>query len=106
MEKTFAREVYKNMVIGVEYKISDLMTLVETESRLPYFPEIEDWNDLKNFDFKSEFVKAMRSIVDAGYAVSGVKSFSGYCTKGQKFGTEHNPNREYRYTARVYVRIK
>ena len=103
MEKTFAREIFNRMKIGEAYRMSDLMTLVEMEDRLPYFPEIKNYNDLKNFDFKSEFYKAMNLIVSSGYVTTEIREFTTAFTKGRKYGSKIPTSN---YHAKVWIRIK
>ena len=103
VEKTFAREIYKRMEIGQAYKMSDLMALVDMEARLFHFPNLQTWDDVRSFDFRTEFHKAMDVMVSNGYVRTETRNFVTAFVKGRKFGS-HVPTAD--YAARVWIRVK
>lgn len=103
MEKTLAREIYKQMEPGKEYSTSDLVDLV-FDDFCSYYPEYAETKPEKSV--RQVVQDEIWKVVKTGYAKTFKRTETGCTVRGLRFGAEPEPWRYYKYECRYFVRTK
>lgn len=93
MEKTMARAIYKNMVIGKWYTSYELFQLIEDDF-YKYIPV-----EMQGKDVRRICGAEMWKVVQSGYAETRMQSEKYHMVRGLKYGVDRDwskvPSKEY-----------